>query len=187
MKEEIQVCIDKLHHRRRIELEGKAKVVASVWGQNFFKIVLIQLFLSNRPRQNRQRGRELNKFCLPHRPGVQDSQSPNNPLQSPNRTYSHPTAPHQIFVKKYTLKVSFASLKSIFLEKDLQESVKLTKNLYYSRFFTSKMEKQQLKERKFAQLSNDDIQKTCHISKAVCLFYVLVLLTTSADTDQDIL
>ena len=29
------VCI-KEYHRRRIETEGKAKVVASVWGQNFF-------------------------------------------------------------------------------------------------------------------------------------------------------
>ena len=62
--------------------------------------------------------------------------------------YSHQTAPTvtqqppcYFFVKNYTFKVSFASLKSIFLEKDLRESVKLTKNLYYSRFFTSKMEK----------------------------------------------
>ena len=54
-------------------------------------------------------------------------------------------------------------------------------------FFPSKKQKCQLKERKFALLSNDDIQKTCPISKAICLFYVLVLLTTSADTDQDIL
>ena len=93
----------------------------------------------------------------------------------------------QFFVKNYTLKVSFASLTSIFLEKDLQESVKLAKNLYLSVFFLSKMQKWQLKERKFALLSNDDIQKTCPISKAVYLFYVLVLLTTSADPDQDIL
>ena len=93
----------------------------------------------------------------------------------------------QFFVKNYTLKVSFASLTSIFLEKDLRESVKLAKNVYLSMFFPSKMQKWQLKERKFALLSNDDIQKKCPISKAICLFYVLVLLTTSADTDQDIL
>ena len=111
------------------------------------------------------------------RAGVQDSQSPNSPLQSPNRTYSHSTAPHQVFVKKYALKVSFASLKYIFLDKDLRESVKLTKNLYYRRFFPRKMQKQQLKERKFAQLSNDDIKKTCHISKS-CL---LILCSSTFD------
>ena len=58
-------------------------------------------------------------------------------LQSLNES----TAPHQIFVQKYALKVRFASLKSIFLEKDLRESVKLTKNLYFSRFFPRKMQK----------------------------------------------
>ena len=83
--------------------------------------------------------------------------------------------------------MSFASLTSIFLEKDLRESVKLAKNLYLSVFFLSKMQKWQLKERKFALLSNDDIQKTCHISKAVCLFYHLVPFTTSSDTDKDFL
>ena len=95
--------------------------------------------------------------------------------------YSHSTAPTvtqqppcNFFVKNYTFKVSFASLKLIFLEKDLRESVKLAQNLYYNRFLTCKMQKWQLKERKFALLSNDNIQKTCHISKAVCLFYVLV-------------
>ena len=88
----------------------------------------------------------------------------------------HPSKqpPCNFFVKNYTFKVSFASLKLIFLEKDLRESVKLAQNLYYSRFLTCKMQKWQLKERKFALLSNDNIQKTCHISKAVCLFYVLV-------------
>ena len=70
--------------------------------------------------------------------------------------------------------MSFASLKSIFLEKGLRESVKLAKNLYYSMFFPSKMQKWQLKERKFALLSNDDIFYKSHISKAVCLLYVLV-------------
>ena len=54
---------------------------------------------------------------------VGDSQSPNRPLQSPNGTYSHPTAPLLFFVKNYIFKVSFASLKSIFLEKGLRESV----------------------------------------------------------------
>ena len=44
-------------------------------------------------------------------------------LQSPNSTYSHPTAPLLFFVKNYIFKVSFASFKSIFLEKDLRESV----------------------------------------------------------------
>ena len=89
----------------------------------------------------------------------------------PPTAYSHQTAPLQFFVKNYTFKVSFASLTSIFLEKDLRESVKLAKNLYLSVFFLSKMQKWQLKERKFALLSNDNIQKTCHISKAICLFY----------------
>ena len=105
----------------------------------------------------------------------------------PPTAYSHQTAPLQFFVKNYTFKVSFALLTLIFLEKDLRESVKLAKNLYLSMFFPSKMQKWQLKERKFALLSNDDIQKTCHISKAVCLFYHLVPFTISADTDKDIL
>ena len=92
------------------------------------------------------------------------------PKQTPTVTkghlhsYSHPMAPTvtqqppcYFFVKNYTFEVSFASLKSIYLEKDLRGSVKLAKNLYYSMFFPSKMQKWQLKERKFALLSNDNI------------------------------
>ena len=68
-----------LCHRRRMELEDKAKVVASVCGQNLFYSLPRQLFclclcerkgrvhsnFPNRPRQNSQCGKELNKFCAP--------------------------------------------------------------------------------------------------------------------------
>ena len=67
----------------------------------------------------------------PPGPGVGDSQS------AQTDPYSHQRAPAvtqqppcYFFVKNYTFKVSFASLKSIYLEKDLQESVKLAKNVY---------------------------------------------------------
>ena len=85
-----QVCLE---HRRWVNTEEKANVVAAVWGeQNLFNSLPHQLFCllddlknrmylsfsfrsswcnssysSNRPLQQNQHGKELNKFCPPKR------------------------------------------------------------------------------------------------------------------------